>query len=55
LGFPPKIGLGNARCDSLIRILVLKQQYLSRSARLDFGLKPDPKTKSYPGAKAPGY
>jgi len=35
--------------------LALKHQYMFRSSRLGFGLKPDLKIGSLPGAKAPGY
>ncbi|WP_090706174.1 hypothetical protein [Daejeonella rubra] len=36
-------------------ILALKHHYLFRSGHLGFGLKPDLKIGSSPGAKAPGY
>jgi len=38
-----------------LEILALKRQYLSRSGRIEFGLKPILKTGPLPGAKAPGY
>jgi hypothetical protein len=48
-------GFGIDKYRTFTDVLALKHLYLFHSDRSGFGLKPDPKTKSFPGAKAPGY